>query len=78
MKNFDMEQCLDMIWIWIWISWFSTGYKTGSLHKLLEDENLWTPHALKQLEITSWFHTKDISVHSSDPKFTHSQMSNHS
>ena len=34
--------------------------------------NLWTPHASKQLEIKiSWFYTNDISVHSSDPKFTH-------
>ena len=33
--------------------------------------NLWTPHASKQLEIISWFHTNDNSVHSSDPKFTH-------
>ena len=33
--------------------------------------NLWPPHASKQLEIISWFHTNDISVHSSNPKFTH-------
>ena len=34
--------------------------------------NLWTPHASKQLKIKiSWFYTNDISVYSSDPKFTH-------
>ena len=30
-----------------------------------------TPHASKQFVIVSWFHTNDIPVHSSDPKFTH-------
>ena len=33
--------------------------------------NLWTPHASEQLEILSWFHINDISMHLSDPKFTH-------
>ena len=34
--------------------------------------NLRTPHASKQLKIINWFHTIDISVHSSDPKFAYS------
>ena len=43
----------------------------GPLHRLLEDKILCTPHTSRQLEIISWFHTNDISLHSSDPKFTH-------
>ena len=63
MKKFDMEQCpiLGMI-------------QNQSLAQTSWRWNLWTPPrppASKQLQIISWFHTNDISVHSSDPKFTH-------
>ena len=34
------------------------------------------PHALKQFEVVSWFHTNDGSVHSPDPRFTHLSDSN--
>ena len=33
-------------------------------------------HASKQLEIISWFHTNDISVHSLDPRFTRLPVAN--
>ena len=45
------------------ISSFLAGYRTSPLHRLLEDASI-------QLEKISWFHNNDISVHSSDPKFT--------
>ena len=70
MKIFlDMEQCHRFLHSW---------QDTEPVAPLHRRWNLWTPdhwHASKQLEIISWFHTNDISVHSSDPKFTHYQMS---
>ena len=43
-KIFDMEQCHR----------FLGGHRIGPLPRL---KILWTPDALKQLEIISWFHT---------------------
>ena len=65
MKIFDVEQCYgtDFFILACW----PLGYRTGPLHR----QNLCISHALKQFEIAIWFHANDISVHVSDPKFTH-------
>ena len=61
MKIFDMEQCHRFLHSWQDaepVPCADYGLKMKSLDA-------------KQLEIISWFHTNDILLHSSDPKFTH-------
>ena len=68
MNFFSMEQCIDCM-----ISSFLAGYTEpvpSTDLDFLKIKSL-DPYASKQLEIISWFHTNDISMHSSDPKFTH-------
>ena len=61
----DIEWCHRFLHSW------QATWPVSCKHRLLEDENLWTPHASKWLEIISWFHTNDILVHSIGPQFTH-------
>ena len=63
MKTFDMEQCHRFLH-----SWQDTEPVPCTDFLRMK---FWTPHVSKQLEIINWFHANDISVHSSDPKFTH-------
>ena len=49
----------------------SSGYKTGSMHRIFENEMSGHHNASKQLEVLSWFQTNDGSVYlSPDPRFT--------
>ena len=57
MKNFDTEQCHRFLH-----SWQDTEL-VPCTDFMKMNRNLWTPHTSKQLEIMSWFHTNDISVH---------------
>ena len=54
----------------IFIDSYLASYLASPLHRL----NLWTPHASKQLEIIIWFHTNDISVHSSQNSLTYQML----
>ena len=64
-----MEQCHSFLH-----SWQNT--ESVPCTDFLKRKSIWTPHASKQLQIMSWFHTNDISVRSSDPKFTHLRDAN--
>ena len=65
MKNFDMEQSHRFLYSW-------QDAEPVPCTDFLKMKSLDTIYASKQLEIKiSWFHTNDISVHSSDQKFTH-------
>ena len=67
MNFFDMEHCHG----------FLDSRQHTEPYRLLEDEIVrHHVHASKQLEIISWFHTSNISVHSLDPKFTQSPDTN--
>ena len=68
MKNFDMEQCHRFFH-----SWQDTELVTCT--DFLKIKSLDTI-CFKMLEKISWFPTNDISVHSLDPKFTHSPDAN--
>ena len=65
-KLSDMERCHRFLH-----SWQHTE-PVWSLAQTFWRWNSWTPHVSKHLEIKiSWFHTSDISVHSSDQKLAY-------